>query len=40
MRQMAEREDLGSEDGAFSQEYFVYFKKKRLSQGTNYPFRR
>ena len=25
------------DDGAFSQEYFVYFKKKRLDQGANYP---
>ena len=26
-----------SDDGAFLQEYFVYFKKKRLNQGANYP---
>ena len=26
-----------SDDGAFLQEYFVYFKKKRLNQGVNCP---
>ena len=31
------RENLCPDDGAFSQEYFVYFKKKRLDQGANYP---
>ena len=28
---------MGSDDGTFSQEYFVYCKKKFLNQGANYP---
>ena len=31
------REDLCSDDNAFSREYFVYFKKKRRRQGANHP---
>ena len=31
------RENLDSDDGTFSQAYFVYGKKKRRSQGTNSP---
>ena len=37
MRQEQMPENLCSDDDAFSREYFVYFKRKRLNQGTNYP---
>ena len=37
MRQEQLPENLCSDDDAFLREYFVYFKKKRLNQGANYP---